>query len=387
VEERAPTLVMAYESPVPPHGGYRLRILHLARVLAAAGQDVHVAALGPVPPAAEVDEPFRLEGVPHDFSRRRALVRSWRRPYLDALLASDRLGELAGARSWAVVQVSSPFFVTAARRAGVPVVLDAHNVEAEIMRTLGRTDPRRLHRARWAWEATKLERLERRMAQDVDAVVATSEADAEVFRQWGARRVDVVPNGVDTSEVPFRAPAPGAGLLFLGQFGYRPNEAAAVELAREVLPLVRRRCADATVELVGRNPTEAMCAVAGPGVTVTGPVPAVLPHLHAARALVVPLRAGSGTRLKILEAMAAGTPVVSTPLGAAGIGARDGQELLLGETPADLAEQAARVLEDDDLAGALATAARRLVEERYDWTVVGEPLVALHRELLAGRPA
>ena len=379
-------LVLAYESPVPPHGGYRLRILHLARLLVEGGHDVEVATLGPVP-SEPTGESFTLRGVPHDFSRRRALVRSWRRPYLDALLASDRLGDLVAAASWDAIQISSPFFLPAARRSAAPVIVDAHNVEADIMRTLSRTDPRRAHRARWAWEAAKLERLERRVAREVDAVVTTSEPDAEAFRAWGASRVEVVPNGVDTRAVAHQPPTSGSKLLFLGQFGYRPNETAAVELVREVLPAVQRRVPDATVELVGRNPTPAMAELAGPDVVVTGPVPDVLPHLHRARVVVVPLRAGSGTRLKILEAMAAGTPVVATPLGAAGIEAVDGRDLLLGETPADLADLAAGVIADDDLAATLSASARRLVEDTYDWSVVGAPLLTVHDDVGAGRPA
>lgn len=201
------------------------------------------------------------------------------------------------------------------------------------------------------------------------AVLATSDDDAAVFRAWGADRVAVVPNGVDTAAVSYAPPSAHHELLYVGQYGYRPNEAAAIELVAEVLPLVRDAVPDATVELVGRNPTEAVRALEGAGVAVVGAVDEVVHCLHHARVVVVPLRAGSGTRLKILEAMAAGTPVVSTPLGAAGIDAVDGEHLLLGESPADLAAQTVRVLTGDDLAAALSKAARALVEQRYDWDV------------------
>ena len=365
-------LVCSYEPPVPPHGGYRLRVLHLARLLAGVG-DVTVAALGEVPAAH--DEPYELVGLGHDFSRRRALMRSWRRPYLAPLLDSPPPRGLAAAGRWDLVVASSPFFVGQVAPARVPVVLDAHNVETDIMATLARTDDRRLHRLRWRWEAAKMGTVERAAVRAAAAVLATSEADAEVFRSWGGERVEVVPNGVDTAAVTFAPPSSRHELLYVGQYGYRPNEAAAVELVTEVLPLVRAAVPDATVALVGRNPSEAVRALEGGGVGVVGAVDAVLPCLHHARAVVVPLRAGSGTRLKILEAMAAGTPVVSTPLGAAGIDAVDGEHLLLGESAADLAAQTVRVLTDDDLAAGLSTAARALVEQRYDWGVLA-PVVA-----------
>lgn len=359
-------LVCSYEPPVPPHGGYRLRVLHLARLLAGVGE-VTVAALGEVP--ATHDEPFTLVGIDHDFSRRRALLRSWRRPYLAALLDSPALRDLAGARDWDLIVASSPFFVDLVRASGAPVVLDAHNVETDIMATLARTDGRRLHRLRWRWEAAKMGPAERAAVGASAAVLATSDQDAEVFRGWGAERVEVVPNGVDTAAVSYAPPSAHHELLYVGQYGYRPNEAAAIELVAEVLPLVRDAVPDATVELVGRNPTEALRALEGAGVAVVGAVDEVVHCLHHARVVVVPLRAGSGTRLKILEAMAAGTPVVSTPLGAAGIDAVDGEHLLLGESPADLAAQTVRVLTGDDLAAALSKAARALVEQRYDWDV------------------
>ena len=378
------SLVLAYESPVPPHGGYRLRILHLARTLTSLGP-VEVAALGEVGDAS--DEPFSLVGVPHAPSRARALLRSVRRPYLEGLHASPGLAAEARRSHPDVVQISSPFFLDAARATGAPVLFDAHNVEAHIMATLAATEPRRLHRARWAAEARKLERAERRVAVEVDAIVTTSELDAATFRSWGARRVEVVPNGVDTAAMPYRPVGPGTTIVYLGQFSYRPNERAAIELIDDVLPLVRRRVPDAGVELVGRNPGEALRRRVGPGVDVVGAVPDVRPHLHGARVLAVPLRAGSGTRLKILEAMAAGVPVVSTPLGAAGIEARPGEELLIGEGPEELADHVAAVLEDDVLAERLSRNARAFVEARYDWSVLVPPLLALHQELRAERAA
>ena len=375
---RTKTLVLSCETPVPPNSGYRLRVLHLARRLAEAG-DVDVAGLGPVPDDGR--EPFRLRGVPHRVSRIRSLLASWRQPYLAARFASRPMAELAAAGSWDVVQSESPWLVREALAAGAPVVLDAHNVEADIARSLAATDERAVHRLRWRWEAGKTARSEAWAVRNVDAVVACSTADAEALAAAGARRTLVVPNGVDTAAVAHQVPADGSLLLYVGQLGYRPNEAAAIRLIDDVLPLVRAEVADATVRIVGRDPTDAVLSRRGPTVDVPGEVPEVLPHLHAARVLVVPLEAGSGTRLKVLEAMAAGVPVVSTALGVAGIEAEHGRHLLVADTAAGLAEQAVRVIRDDDLARSLSTEARRLVEERYDWAVVAAPLVALHAEL------
>jgi polysaccharide biosynthesis protein PslH len=370
--------MVAFETPLPAHGGSRLRMLHLARQLARR-VDLDVAALGPVPDAPE--EPFALTSVPHDVSRRRALLTSWRRPYLAARYDSPAMASLVASGEWDVVQITSAWLVPAARAAGVPVVLDAHNVEEEIVRSLAATETRPLHRLRWYWEASKTARAEAAAVAAVDAVLACSQLDADRFHTLGARRVVVVPNGVDCSGISHALPPDDHELLYVGQLGYRPNEAAVIQLIDEVLPLVRRAVPDARLRIVGREPGDAVRRRAGPFVEVVGEVPEVMPYLRAARVLVVPLLAGSGTRLKILEAMAAGIPVVTTAVGAAGLDATPGRHLLIGDTPAELAEHAADVLTDGHLARSLSESARLLVESCYDWPVVAQPMLDLHADL------
>lgn len=370
-------LVLAFETPLPAHGGSRLRMLHLARQLATIA-DVEVAALGDVPSA---DEPFRLTGIPHEASRARALLSSWRRPYLAARYASPAAAGVVARGGWDVVQTTSAWLVEEARAGGVPVVLDAHNVEEEIVRSLAATDERPVHRLRWRWEAAKTHRAERAAVRDVDAVLTCSTADADALAAAGARRTVVVPNGVDTSTVRHQLPASSQVVLYVGQLGYRPNEAAAIQLVDDVFPRIRSGCPGASMRIVGRDPGPALLRRAERDVEVLGDVPEVLPHLHAARVLVVPLTAGSGTRLKILEAMAAGVPVVTTAVGVAGIDAIPGTHVLVGDSSEELAAQAIRVLNDDALARRLSVEARALVESTYDWRVVARPMLELHQEL------
>jgi polysaccharide biosynthesis protein PslH len=369
-------LQLAAETPVPPTSGVRLRVLHLARQLAREA-DVEVLALGEAGPGSE---PFTLRGIPHETSRARALAGALRRPYMAAKLDSEALREAAAAARPDTVQAEFPYLVPAALAAGAPVVLSAHNVESEVMGSLAEADPRAVHRRRWAWEARKTERLEADVARKVAAVAVTSDHDGEVFERLGAARVVVVPNGVDTTAIVHETPAEGAELAYVGHYGYRPNTLAARELVEEILP----RVPGASVRVVGRDPGPEVERLAAPAVTVTGEVADPIAELRHARALVVPLRSGGGTRLKVLEALAAGTPVVSTSFGVAGLEVRDGEDVLIGETPEDLARLAARVVADDALAASLSGRGRRLVEERYDWSVVARPLIEVHREL-AGR--
>lgn len=231
-----------------------------------------------------------------------------------------------------------------------------------------------------------MERWERDWAGRVRAVTATSQADAEAFERHGAHEVVLVPNGVDAAGIEFEPPSPGADIVFVGHYGYRPNAYAAAELAKEILPRVRSSVAAAQLVLVGREHERPQVRPLGelPGVQLAGAVADVKPFLRSSRVTVIPLRTGSGTRLKVLEAMAAGVPVVSTSLGVAGLGLTAGREALLGETPAELAEAARRVIVDNALAESLARAGRDLVERCYDWPIVATPLLDLHQRVAEG---
>lgn len=375
-------LVLAAESPLPPRSGLRLRVLHVARELARSSR-VDLAVLGDVEPAPE--EQFELHSIPHrDRSRALTALQAWRAPYVVAKQRSSAMAALASGGGWDTVQVEFPSLVPAARGARVPVVLDAHNVESDLLSSVADQAPSGPSRLRLRWEEKKMRRFEQQVATEVAAVCATSDADAEIFERWGATEVVVVPNGVDTGSIaPRMSPATGARLLYVGQLDYDPNTAAARTLARDVLPLVRREISEAHVRLVGRDGGR-LTALAGPHVELAGSVVDVRPELRAARAVVLPIRAGSGTRLKVLEAMAAGVPIVATPLAVAGISVRDGEHVLLGATCRELAAQVVRVCRDDALARALAANARALAERTYDWSIIGEPLRALH-ERLAGQ--
>jgi glycosyltransferase involved in cell wall biosynthesis len=380
------TLVLAHESPLPALGGGALRILHQSRALAQHLDDeVTLVALGEVPPG--VHEPFRLEGVPHSPSRLRVLATALRVPYVEVWSRSAGLDQVVAGRRWDLVVATSPFLLPAALRLGPPVVLDAANVESEVLATMAASDPSPLARRRWAWEADKVARRERQLVPLLQAVAAPSEGDVATYRALGSRRAVLSPNGVDVRAWAWQPPAGTHRLGYLGQYGYRPNEAAALELVDDVAPLVAVDHPDVQVVLIGRGPTAAMQARSGSTVEVTGAVDDLATPLRSLRVLVVPLRAGGGTRLKILEAMAAGVPVVSTPLGAAGIDVVDGTHLLLAERPDQLAAAVKRVLADDELALRLSRAGRALVEERYDWSVTARPLVACCAEVLAGRAA
>jgi glycosyltransferase involved in cell wall biosynthesis len=268
-----------------------------------------------------------------------------------------------------------------ARRANAPVILDAHNLMTEVMRTLASIDSRRAHRCFWRWEALKTRAFEQRIVRRVDAICVTSEREAETVESWGARWPVVVPNGVDVNAITYAAPLPGARLLYVGHYGWRPNVEAALELIDSIMPRVRAVIPQARLSLVGGGPPAELAARVTPGVQLTGEVEDALPHLHESRVLVVPVRCGGGTRLKVLEALAAGIPVVATPFAVGGLGLEPGKHVLTAEAPSEIAQLAARVVRDDALALRLSVEGRALVQRRYDWSVVARPLVEVNERL------
>jgi len=186
----------------------------------------------------------------------------------------------------------------------------------------------------------------------------------------------VVPSGFDPDAFrPEGRARARARVVFLGSMDYGPNVEAVLRFAREVLPRIRAVRPETVLSIVGGDPLPEVRALASEAIEVTGRVPAVQPHLEGASALVVPLRIGGGTRLKIVEALALGTPVVSTVIGAQGLGLEHEKHLLLADDAADFAAATLRVLDDPQGAGRMGERGRAYVHEHFRWEVLGRELV------------
>jgi glycosyltransferase involved in cell wall biosynthesis len=170
-------------------------------------------------------------------------------------------------------------------------------------------------------------------------------------------------------------------LLFVGNYEYGPNVEAALWLAREIFPRVQAEIGGAQLWLVGNGPPAEVRALAGPAITVTGRVPDVRPYYAQAAAFIAPLRTGAGIKNKVLEAAAMAKPLIVTPVAADGIGLVAGQHALYGQTAAELAAAAIRLLNNPDEGRALGAAARRLVESRFTWEGVADQYAALYAAL------
>lgn len=249
----------------------------------------------------------------------------------------------------------APLGITLARHLRAHrVVVDADDDDAAVLQQLGKHD-----------EAAASERLARCWLPDADAVLAASALDAAgLAHRARLVRVDVVPNAVAIPGGVTRAPGNGH-LLFVGNLTYEPNVAAALLLVAEILPIVRQRHPNATLDIVGAHDTRLDSLADAPGVHLTGWVPDVGPYYERADVAVVPLRHGAGTRIKVLEAFAHRRAVVATPVAVAGLEVQPGRELEVAEEPRDVAGAIADLLADPARAARLVDAAAGLVATRY----------------------
>ncbi len=345
-----------------------------ARPLRVAGVSLYLWR-GPAASAPAPDPPWALGALA---ALRDALLGLARREPADTLSwrrALKRLTEpLARARAerdWPLALVVESG--SAPARASLPpaalAVLVLHDVRTRLYDSRARASTG-WARLWWRVQARSYRRFEARWARRYDLLTTVCEPDAAWLRAHTcARDVLVVPLPLDAAYFAPREATPEqpGRVVFTGQLNHPPNADAALYLARDVLPRLRARVPDAHVQIVGREPQRALLALRGsPGLEITGAVPDVRPYLAQAQVVVAPLRFGAGARQKILEAWAMQRCVVATRLGAEGLDARDGENVLLADGTDALVERLALALRDEALRERVRQPGRALVLARHD---------------------
>jgi polysaccharide biosynthesis protein PslH len=257
-------------------------------------------------------------------------------------------------------------------------VLFQHNVEALIWQRRASVAHNPVLRAYMGLQWQRVRRYESAQCHRFSHVVAVSAADAELMRRdYGVQAVSHVETGVDT-EYFSASPQQRSGLVFVGSMDWMPNADGIRWFAAEVFPRIRAARPDTILTVVGREPGAALrqLATGDSGIRVTGTVPDVRPYLERAAVSVVPLRIGGGTRLKIYEAMAMGSPVVATTIGAEGLPVRHGEHLLIADDPAAQAAAVIELLQDPERAQRLAGNALRFVRQHCSWDGVTEQFLS-----------
>lgn len=255
----------------------------------------------------------------------------------------------------------------------IPSVLFQHNVESEIWRRHVDNQSGWAKRMVYKAEFSKMQRYEQLMVRRFHHVIAVSENDRKLMSAWAdSSHISVVPTGVDLHQFrPNLAQTAAQPLvMFVGAMDWMPNVDAVEYFCREIWPAIVKRVPAARFRIVGRNPLPKARNLASDTIEVTGVVPSVVEHLREAAVVVVPLRVGGGTRLKIYEAMAMGRAVVSTCVGAEGLDVRDGEDIVLADDPVRFSHEVASLLENLPLRQRYERAAAESAS-RFDWPAVG----------------
>lgn len=390
--------------PYPPHNGARMRVHNLLRQLAQWHEVVLLSFAQEEVMAQEIEavrayckkvtvvpfKPFR----PH---RLRALVGLFRpQPRVLTDLYSPEMERLLEATlrretfDLALAFAIGPSAVTALyiRQAkGIPRVLE--DLELSIIRDRIANERRRPQRWRLRLTWWKLRNFTARLLQDLEGCTVASERERDLLLSIvpGYCPLLVVPNGVDLERYGdvFGPPEPDT-LVFPGALTYKANFDAMIFFLREVFPQLKAQRPAVRLYITGRTdgvPVDRLPVC--DGVIFTGYLDDIRPRIAQSQVCVVPMTMGGGTRLKILEAMALGTPVVATSKGAEGLEVTPGQDILIANEPAAFAEAVLSLLSDRELRSRLAENARQLVREKYDWKTIGSTFEAFLREVVAAK--
>lgn len=303
-------------------------------------------------------------------------VSFYRSPAFAAALASQLRDE-----KYDVIHIAMMRMAPYAWNAAVPAIVDLQDSHAlNVSTRMERTSP--LLRPIYALERARAQAYEREICRHYREVVVCAPADRDAI---GEANITVIPNGVDTEAFSFSRNGRDANtIVFVGNMGYHPNVDGAVWFAESVWPLLKQMRPALKFVLVGARPAPAVRALASrfPDITVTGQVPSVLEYLHRAALAVCPLRCGSGIQNKVLEAMAAGTPVVATSIANRGVLARPERELAIADDPAAFAAAVAGLLDAPSRREAMADDARSFVD-RFSWRRHAQALHEVYERAIA----
>jgi glycosyltransferase involved in cell wall biosynthesis len=375
--------------PYPLSQGSKIRAYHLLRALAAQHEVTSLSFQDtPIQPAWREHVKqlcHRVEIVPCDpFAADRARKRmGWLSLWPSSVVASrcadmtERVQQIAA--DWQPDRIVALTFVTAPyalKILNVTRVVDVDNMMARMLREAYEQEPSFTGRARlWlAW--WKFRRYEQWLFSQFDACLVVTERDRQRLAAMLGKTdgIGIVPNGVDTTHNrPHLATPKPNTLVYNGALTFQANYDAMGHFLREVFPLVLAQAPNTRLTITGRTDHVPLDHLPlNDHVTLSGYLDDVRPTVAQSWICVVPLLAGGGTRLKILEAMALGTPVVSTVKGAEGLEVVHGEHALIADTPGDFAAQIVRLMKEPTLREKLVCNARRLVEEKYGWAEIGQ---------------
>jgi sugar transferase (PEP-CTERM/EpsH1 system associated) len=389
-------LQFAPRTPWPLDTGAKLRNYHLARVLAMQTRILLLAFGDQQNDTSALEKVYqRIVTVPRPpaYSFAKVLRGAVGRTPLPLLnYTTDQmmkaLARVLAENDFDVMQVESIHLmnylpVIRAARGRPLIVCDWHNIESDLMSQYAEREQSVARKTYARRTARLMNEFEMKALNEFDAHIMVSEQDAQRLRRMNPRaRIFVIENGVDVSHYATEESGRKTRIVFVGSMDYHANIDGAIYFGRQVWPTVRAKKPELVFTIVGRDPSPEVRDLSSiDGVEVTGSIDDVRPFYREAIAAVVPLNVGGGSRLKILEAMAAGVPVVSTTLGAQGLDVNDGENILLTDGPGQTAEAVNRIIGDHELRTRLIYGGYTLVRKRYDWSTLGAKLLDQYQTL------
>jgi glycosyltransferase involved in cell wall biosynthesis len=371
-------LILTPRLPWPPTDGGRVAMSRLATSLAACGAEVEILSLNPRKHHGVAEGPLPIQAIDIDTSR--VVVPPLHVPYVVARFISPEFREALVATIARfkpdVVQIESPFLLPYASECKSITVLRSLNVEFRIWEGLARNERNPVRRVAMRRIASSLKRYELREMNKLDAIVPISDDDARDFRALGITKpMHVTPCSTDTPVCAPVPPIPNA-VGFIGSLDFRPNQEAVKWIADELWPRVIARLPEARLSIAGSAPPDWLQRKP---IDLRGNVGDAQAFMCQMSVIIAPLFAGGGMRIKVLEAMALGKPVVATTLGAGGI-THDG-DVVIADDVDSFADAVVRLLRDPAEAARIGAAARANVARRYDGETLARGLLTFYRTL------
>jgi glycosyltransferase involved in cell wall biosynthesis len=385
--------------PYPPASGPKVKTWHVLRYLAECGHRITLASFVRPEETPYIDDVKKVCSTVHTIPVRRSrtadlyyFLRSQftgrpflverddlaeMRAFVQATTASDSV-DVIHADQLTMTQFAFPLDVE--REKHPVLVFDAHNAVWTITERMKQNAAFYL-KPPLAIETKRIKRYEAMIVKDFDATLAVTEPDRlallDALHQYGhdgQAPISVIPIAVDTQKIrPVQRAQNSLNILTMGTLYYPPNADGIRWFIQQVFPLIRQRLPDVRLTIVGKNPPKDFLKLAADpesGIVTPGFVPELDPYFADSAVTVVPVRAGGGMRVRILEAFARAAPVVTTTVGLEGIDASPGEDVLVADTPEDFSRSVIDLLQDPELQERLSGNGRRLVEQKYDWQVV-----------------
>lgn len=394
-------LQICKKNPFPPRDGETKAIDVLARGLMNQGVEVEVLSFNTtkhyVSPEEYNESPYPIDSIPLDNSIRyldilnyvlKGLSPNFQR--FDSPDMHQKIREILQDRAFDLIHLEGsyliPYIETIRSVIQAPIVIRTHNVEYQIWQRLAK-GKQGLVNVIYNLLAKRMEKYELEGLKKTDGLIAISELDLNIFRQMGiSQDAIVIPMGVEM--MPGSIPVndnqenPTHSVAFLGSMDWEPNIEGVHWFVEKIWPLVLEKRPNTHFYLAGRNMPSSYFEWNKPGIQVVGEVSCPYEFLKDKALVAIPLLSGSGMRIKAVEAMAYGVPLVSTSVGIEGIPAKHGQDLMIADTSRQFADAICHLLDDDKLRSELSLAAKRLVEHHFDNTVLTDRLIQFYKQLI-----